>query len=29
VFAGWLFEVTEMDNRRVARVRASREPLAA
>ncbi len=29
VFAGWLFEVTEMDARRVARVRASREPLAA
>jgi putative hemolysin len=29
VFAGWLFEVTEMDGRRVARVRASREPLAA
>jgi len=29
VFAGWLFEVTEMDNRRVARVRASREVLAA
>ncbi|CAH2604052.1 HlyC/CorC family transporter [Rhodovastum atsumiense] len=28
VFAGWLFEVTEMDGRRVARVRASREPLA-
>lgn len=29
VFAGWLFEVTEMDGRRVDRVRASREPLAA
>jgi putative hemolysin len=29
VFGGWLFEVTEMDGRRVARVRASREPLAA
>jgi putative hemolysin len=28
VFGGWLFEVTEMDGRRVARVRASREPLA-
>jgi putative hemolysin len=28
VFGGWLFEVTEMDNRRVARVRASREALA-
>jgi putative hemolysin len=28
VFAGWLFEVTEMDGRRVARVRASREALA-
>jgi putative hemolysin len=28
VFAGWLFEVTEMDGRRVARVRANREPLA-
>jgi putative hemolysin len=27
-FAGWLFEVTEMDGRRVERVRASREPLA-
>ena len=29
VFAGWLFEVTAMDGRRVDRVRASREPLAA
>lgn len=29
VFAGWLFEVTNMDGRRVNRVRASREPLAA
>ncbi len=30
VFAGWLFEVTAMDGRRVERVRASREePLAA
>ena len=29
VFAGWLFEVIEMDGRRVDRVRASREPLAA
>ena len=29
VFAGWLFEVTEMDGRRVDRIRASREPLAA
>ena len=29
VFAGWLFEVMEMDGRRVERVRASREPLAA
>ncbi|MBV9538375.1 MAG: CBS domain-containing protein, partial [Acidisphaera sp.] len=28
VFAGWMFEVLEMDGRRVARVRASREPLA-
>jgi len=28
VFGGWLFEVTEMDGRRVARVRAGREPLA-
>jgi putative hemolysin len=28
-FAGWLFEVTAMDGRRVERVRASREPLAA
>jgi putative hemolysin len=28
VFAGWLFEVTEMDGRRVDRVRASREALA-
>ena len=28
VFGGWLFEVTEMDGRRVARVRASREALA-
>jgi putative hemolysin len=27
-FAGWLFEITEMDSRRVARVRASREALA-
>jgi putative hemolysin len=26
VFAGWRFEVTEMDGRRVARVRVSREP---
>jgi putative hemolysin len=29
VFAGWLFEVIAMDGRRVDRVRASREPLAA
>jgi putative hemolysin len=28
VFAGWRFEVTEMDGRRVARVRAEREPAA-
>ena len=28
VFAGWLFEVTKMDGRRVDRVRASRETLA-
>ncbi len=28
VFAGWLFEVTRMDGRRVDRVRASRETLA-
>jgi putative hemolysin len=28
VFGGWLFEVTEMEGRRVARVRASRETLA-
>ena len=28
VFGGWLFEVTEMDQRRVERVRASREALA-
>jgi len=28
VFAGWLFEVTAMDGRRVERVRASREALA-
>lgn len=28
VFAGWLFEVLEMDGRRVDRVRASREKLA-
>jgi putative hemolysin len=28
VFGGWLFEVLEMDGRRVARVRASREKLA-
>jgi putative hemolysin len=28
-FAGWLFEVVAMDGRRVDRVRASREPLAA
>ena len=28
VFGGWLFEVTEMDGRRVERVRASREALA-
>ena len=28
VFAGWMFEVIEMDGRRVDRVRASREPLA-
>ncbi len=28
VFAGWLFEVTEMEGRRVERVRASREALA-
>jgi putative hemolysin len=29
VFGGWLFEVTEMDGRRVDRVRASKEGLAA
>ena len=29
VFAGWLFEVVGMDGRRVDRVRASRETLAA
>ncbi len=29
VFAGWLFEVLDMDGRRVERVRASRETLAA
>ncbi len=29
VFGGWLFEVLEMDGRRVNRVRASREALAA
>lgn len=29
VFAGWMFEVTAMDGRRVDRVRASREALAA
>jgi putative hemolysin len=29
VFAGWLFEVLDMDGRRVNRVRASREVLAA
>ncbi len=29
VFAGWMFEVTAMDGRRVDRVRASRAPLAA
>ena len=28
VFGGWLFEVLEMDGRRVDRVRASREKLA-
>ena len=28
VFGGWLFEVLEMDGRRVAKVRASRETLA-
>jgi putative hemolysin len=28
VFAGWRFEVLEMDGRRVARVRAEREPAA-
>ena len=28
VFAGWRFEVMEMDERRVARLRASREPVA-
>jgi putative hemolysin len=28
VFGGWLFEVTEMDGRRIDRVRASREALA-
>ena len=28
VFAGWLFEVIEMEGRRVERVRASREALA-
>ena len=28
-FAGWIFEVTAMDGRRVEHVRASREPLAA
>jgi putative hemolysin len=29
VFAGWMFEVTAMDGRRVQQVRASRAPLAA
>ncbi|MBV8220276.1 MAG: HlyC/CorC family transporter [Solirubrobacterales bacterium] len=29
VFGGWMFEVLEMDGRRVARVQASREALAA
>lgn len=29
VFGGWLFEVLEMDRRRVLRVRASRQILAA
>jgi putative hemolysin len=28
VFGGWLFEVLEMDGRRVLKVRASRETLA-
>jgi putative hemolysin len=28
VFAGWRFEVAEMDGRRVARVRLHREPVA-
>jgi putative hemolysin len=28
VFAGWRFEVLEMDDRRVARVRVEREPAA-
>ncbi|MBV8401384.1 MAG: hemolysin C, partial [Acetobacteraceae bacterium] len=28
VFAGWRFEVLEMDGRRVDRVRATKEPLA-
>jgi len=28
VFGGWLFEILEMDGRRVDRVRASRELLA-
>jgi putative hemolysin len=28
VFGGWLFEVLEVDGRRVVKVRASRETLA-
>ncbi len=28
VFAGWRFEVTEMDGRRVSRIRATRDPIA-
>lgn len=28
VFSGWLFEVLEMENRRVTRVKASRQPVA-
>lgn len=28
VFSGWLFEVTEMENRRITRVKASRQPVA-
>ena len=28
VFAGWRFEASEVDGRRVARIRVEREPLA-